>query len=157
MENASKAIIIAGSMLIGVIVLTIISHLFVTFDTTSKDVQAKIDARVLAEFNNNFFKYQGSKKCTIHDIVSLASFAKQNNQNIDKDSKLYVSIYLKNAQGINSTTDLSTLGEQSYMSLLNYHSVESTSSKIQYYTCMQITTVDIDEGSRVKSITFRKN
>ncbi len=157
MENASKAIIIAGSMLIGVIVLTIISYIWVTFDSTSKDVQEKIDARVLTEFNNNFFKYQGSKECTIHDIVSLASFAKQNNQSIDKNSKKYINVYLMNVQGINSTTDLSTLEEEVYMNLLNKHSVESTLSKIQYYTCVQITTVDVDEGSRVKSITFRKN
>ena len=171
MENASKALILAGGMLIGVIILSIAAYLFATFGGTSRNIQAQVDSRVLAEFNNNFEKYLESKT-TIHDIVSLASFAKKNNQdfeftdnNINND--YYVSVYITNISGSNYNNKNLTstnIGEDDYINLLEQYSVKysvdnlgNSISETQYFTCTDIEYSTIGEQQRVKSIKFRRD
>ncbi len=167
MENASKALIMAGSILIGIIIMSIGAYLFASFGGASKNIQEQIDSRVLAEFNNNFQKYYKSKECTIHDIVSLASFAKKNNQDFESTSDYYVRVYVKGVAEVPQTTDLSTLEEKKYIELLSNNSVkyEEVEGKLyaetQYFECIDIEYAEIEYGNaevkkRVKNITFRK-
>lgn len=104
MENASKALIMAAEVLIGVIILSIGAALFVIFSNYSKTTTEEIEATQIAEFNNNFLKYEG-KEVTAHDIISLANFARENNikyelENQDgyKDGTYYVQIDVKSVK-----------------------------------------------------------
>ena len=165
MENASKALIMAGGMLIGIIIISIGVYLLAVYGGTSKNIQDQLDARVLAEFNNNFLKYQGSDKCTIHDIVSLASFAKKNNQDLgladtDKNNDYYVSVYITtkmNDSFNKENLSLSTKGEDYYIGLIDSYSVKNTIAETQYFTCKNIEFRTIGDQKRVKSITFKIN
>lgn len=171
MENASKALIMAGGMLIGIIIISIGVYLLAVYGGTSKNIQDQLDARVLAEFNNNFLKYQGSDKCTIHDIVSLASFAKKNNQDLgladtDKNNDYYVSVYITKIKDSYNKKNLSssTIGEDDYIELIDSNSVKNTIdsegktiAETQYFTCTNIEFRTIGEQKRVKSITFNIN
>lgn len=155
MENASKALIMAAGILIGVIIITIGVYVFINFGDTSKEIQKQIDARVLAEFNNNFTKYEGSNEITIHDILSLANFAKENNKNFEDDSDYHIEIYIKNI-GYNYK-DITTINEDdSYIQWLKDFSVNEEKKEIKTFECDSIGYYPQEDGSqRVTSITFK--
>ena len=171
MENASKAIIMAGGILVGVIVLSIGVYLFSIFGTRAADIQKEIDGRVIAEFNNHFLKYQNSEICTIHDIISLTNFAKKENQTFDFDSNnendrnnpYYIHVYLR--KGFR-TVDLTTYTEEQCVNELRDNSTyietnivtgEVISADLQYYTCKEILYENTTEPNRVSGIVFSKN
>ncbi len=85
MENASKALIMAAEILIGVMIIGVGVYLFNIFANYSSDQYDKIEAIQISEFNEQFMKFYGEDKdgkpveCTIHDIVSLANLAQKNN------------------------------------------------------------------------------
>lgn len=153
MENASKALIMAGGILIGIIILTIATYSFMTFGSTSKEIQKQVDARVISDFNNNFLKYQGMKECTIHDVVSLANFANKNNVDFKSGDDYYVSIYLDKEE---LTAKASP--EEYYIKLLEVDRNYTTSTgKTQYYTCSTIKYSEVEGYQRVNSVIFKKN
>lgn len=78
MENASKALIIAASMLIGILILSLVVYLFVSFGSTSAEIHKQNAAQQIAQFNSQFTLYE-EKTCTIYDVISVASLAKENN------------------------------------------------------------------------------
>lgn len=152
MENASKALIMAGGMLIGIIIISIGVILFAAFGGTSRNIQEQVDSRVLAEFNNNFEKYLGSN-CTIHDIVSLANFARKNNADMEYDrvndanKADYVHVFLKNIDLSQIDPNDATYGDSA---LLSQNS--TIGSEIKYYKCTKIEYNQ--ETKRVSEIVF---
>lgn len=98
MENASKALIMAAEVMIGVLVLSLMSYLFITFGSNSSEIAKQMDENKLAEFNSQFDKYKGKSDITIHDIVSLANLAMENNEYYEltnsTDSNYYISVVL---------------------------------------------------------------
>lgn len=94
MENASKALIMAASILLSVMILSIGVYLFSTLGQYGAEIYEQIENDQINQFNTQFLKYYGERinektnkpeviKCTAHDIISLANLAKQNN--IDKE------------------------------------------------------------------------
>lgn len=124
MENASKALIIAAEVLIGMIVISIGVYLFKYFSNYSEENYKIIETTQITEFNNKFLKFYGETtvngvkkpiECTIHDIVSLANLAQRTNiendlieehkqgnnqfqkkEDVDIDNSLYIQINLYN-------------------------------------------------------------
>lgn len=107
MENASKALIMAAEILIGVMIISIGVYLFNTLGQYSAETTAEMEETQLAQFNNQFLKYYGTSggqpiTCTIHDIVGLANLANKTNvangfEGIDSisDTSYYIEIDLK--------------------------------------------------------------
>jgi len=108
MENASKALIMASSVLLGVMILSIIAYLFYIYGEYSSSTYQKIDAAQIDQFNQQFLRYYGNTSrvetkiingkekdtiiiepiyATIHDVVSLASLARQNNIDYEINDK----------------------------------------------------------------------
>lgn len=83
MENASKALIMAAGILIGVLILSLTVYLFVTFGETSKQIHTEIDINRLNEFNAQFTSYETKDDNTIYDIISVANLARENNEYYD--------------------------------------------------------------------------
>ena len=92
MENASKALIMAAEILLGVMIISIGVFLFNTMGQYSDETSDQIEQAQLEQFNNQFLKYYGNTstneggtetiRCTIHDIVNLANLASMyNSQN----------------------------------------------------------------------------
>ena len=94
MENASKALIMAAEVLIGVVVISIGVVLFSMFQNYSRDTIDQMNQSKVTEFNNNFSKYVGTvstfdsvkkKEVNIpinvsaHDVITAANFARENN------------------------------------------------------------------------------
>ena len=162
MENASKALIMSGGILIGVIILSIAVYLFTAFGGSSKQIQEQVDSRVIAEFNNNFLKYQGSEECTIHDVVNLAKFAKKTNEQMGYDISDYQEpFYIQVILIGNGRKELTQFTEQQLVNLLNDESVGKDASgnmigSLQYYKCEEVRFDNPEQANRVSKVIFRK-
>ena len=86
MENASHALLIAGGVLIGVLILTIGVYLYTMFGDGSASLSDQLTQRQTDEFNAQFYKYENLETIRIHDIISVANLAKQNNLNYEYTS-----------------------------------------------------------------------
>ena len=120
MENASKALIMAGGVLLGVIIISLGVYLFSSYAKYSSNAYNKMEAAQIEQFNAQFLKYYdtiynnvtangiGSVTtkyvdangieytkatpvlCTAHDVISLANLAKQNNKNLDIEEEMRI-------------------------------------------------------------------
>lgn len=79
MENASKALLMAAGVLIGVLILSLAVFLFVNFGGTSAKIHETVQKNQLAKFNTQFTNYETKESVTIYDIVSVANLATENN------------------------------------------------------------------------------
>lgn len=94
MENAAKALIMAGGVLIGILILSLAAYLFASFGGTSQVIQERIDQSSLDQFNNKFISYQG-KQCTIYDILTIVNYANEFNDKNEytvADTKYYIKV-----------------------------------------------------------------
>lgn len=160
MENASKALIMAAEILVGVMIIGVGVYLFNMFAGYSNENYQKIEATQIAEFNTQFLKFYGEDdkgipiECTIHDIVSLANLAQKNNienelveekvtggkiayqikNSVSTDNSLYVQIDLNNLKNLElkSNSDLVKLIKEN--DLTNSPTGEKTEKK--RYKCI---------------------
>lgn len=86
MENASKALIIAAEILIGVILISIFVLIYYAWGNFSGNINSNIENNKIKEFNAQFVAYNGRTDLTSHDIVSIVSLANEYNLGIEDDS-----------------------------------------------------------------------
>lgn len=147
MENASKALIIAAEVLIGLMIISVGVYLFNMFGEYSRSTNKAIEDTQISQFNNQFLKYEG-KDCTIHDIASIINLAKKNNQEYaleaedgKSDNTLYIQIDLNN-EGT-TTAKLEKKDDEYLISLIKTNDIiyttdpatALTTSEIKYYKC----------------------
>ena len=77
MENASKALIMAAGILIGLLILALMVTLFTSAGNLSRSYEETRKETQTQQFNANFIKYVG-KDLTIHEVLTLYNFAKEN-------------------------------------------------------------------------------
>lgn len=99
MENASKALLIAGEVLIGLIVLTIFAYTFEQAFLFAEAFRERADRQKIIAFNTEFTKYvttnTGTNKSYIYaeDIVSIINRATDwNEKTADDNEKITVEI-----------------------------------------------------------------
>lgn len=83
MENASKALLMAAGVLMGMMILSLAVYLFANFGGTSSQIHDNAETNQLNQFNSEFTSYVGKDNVTIHDVISMANLATQNNQNYE--------------------------------------------------------------------------
>lgn len=88
MENATKALLIAGGVLIAIIIISIIVMTFQKTGTISKTYNKSIDQETIAEFNTNFTKYLG-QELSIHQVVTICNYATKNKTHTVQVDKTY--------------------------------------------------------------------
>ena len=81
MENSSKALLIAGGMLIAILLLTLFSYLFGQMAGSSSNIYAVLEKHKIDEFNQQFLNYEGKKTLTVQDIATLINLAKNSEEN----------------------------------------------------------------------------
>lgn len=77
MENASKALIIAGGVLLGIMILGIGVLLFKNANLLSESYNQKLTHDDIVAFNNDFLIYD--KKINAQEMVSLINLINENN------------------------------------------------------------------------------
>lgn len=60
MENASKAFIMAATMLLGLMIISVGVILFQSFSDLGKDTIQKVENYKISEWNNTYLKYYGT-------------------------------------------------------------------------------------------------
>jgi len=157
MENASKALIMAGTILISIMVVSIAVYIINMFGEYTAGQEQERASRQIAEFNAQFLKYEGRKDITAQDIVTVANLAKANNDfyefettaNAD-ESTLYVEV---NVVGNNNLEKLDRkenfLETEENVVLKN---AAGEVERIKYYTCDSVEISNIT--NRVYRINF---
>ena len=79
MENASKALIMAAEVLVGVLIITFGVIMVRAFSNYGAVTTASMDDTKRTVFNNQFTKYYDSTTITIHDIITVSNLAQENN------------------------------------------------------------------------------
>lgn len=130
MENASKALLMAAGVLIGILILALMVTLFLSArEVSSRHDQVK-KTEEIEQFNANFTKYVG-KDITMHQVITIHNFAKIENNKIKS-----VNV---NKNGI---FDISTT------------QIEKDLKNNELYYTMQIT--QIDDDGYVSKVTITK-
>jgi len=106
MENASKALIMAGTILISVMVVSLGVYIINMFGEYTAGQEQERTNQQIAEFNAQFLKYEGRTDITAQDIVTVANLAKENNDlyeltvadasnNPEEQGSYYISVDIK--------------------------------------------------------------
>ncbi len=77
MENASKALLIAGVALIAILILSIAIYLFTLYSNQAKEYNDIISGTELQKFNSKFDVYIGRDDITAQEIASVFNLAKE--------------------------------------------------------------------------------
>lgn len=161
MENASNALIIAGGVLIGVLILSLAVYLFADFGSTSAEINKKTEEQQLVQFNSKFTTYESTeKKWTVYDVVTVAGYARENNKYYtDSESDgLVDNTYFENNykitvrfESINGTTDnLQNYSTDYYNNAIQDDQKNVT--ELPRYSC----NITYHDNGRVKSLIFKK-
>ena len=156
MEDASKALIMAAEILIGVMIISAGVYLFNIFGDYSADSTKKIEQAQIDTFNDQFLKYYSGTtatdgtsgtiiKCTIHDIVNLANLAKKNNTELGLENESgyasntrYIQIDIKGSRSKN----LEKKKEEDLTKLIKDNDLakdkdSNITAKTKYYKCIE--------------------
>lgn len=110
MENASKALIMAVSIILGIMIITFLCFVFGMIKNYNSKNVTQIEETETAKFNKEFFKYYENGKdvikVTAHDIISISNFVKENNLKYDVKEATQNSYYV--------TIDVYTKSERIY-------------------------------------------
>lgn len=155
MENASNALLIAGAVLIGVLILTTGVYLFTMFGSSGASISEELTQRQVDEFNAQFYKYENQESVRIHDIITVANLAKQNNYDYGYTSigegPFYITVTISNLSG-GEGKNLETIDTEKANELLAKYAINGSTPV--YFHCTEVTFNSVTK--RVDSITFEK-
>lgn len=143
MENASKALIMAGGVLIGVLVISLAVYLFVSFGQTSAEINDENSQKQLTQFNSKFTSYEGKKNLTIYDAITVAGYANENNEYYDNDSNYIIIVNLDGRRIDNQLSNIERI-------------IKTQNKKSEDLTVYKCEVIDYHENGRVKTINFKK-
>lgn len=78
MENASKALLMAGGILVGVLILALMVTLFASANSLFSTYDDNKKAEAVQQFNVNFTQFVG-RELNIYDAITICNFALENN------------------------------------------------------------------------------
>lgn len=91
MENASKALIMAAEIMIGVLLLSLLGTLYYVYTNYHSEVQSNFAAKALYEFNAEFEEYE-DRDLTSQDVLSICNLAKDYNTKFEKEIRVTVKV-----------------------------------------------------------------
>ena len=163
MENASKALIMAASILIGIMVVSFAVYIFSLFGDFAYNVESNREAQQLESFNSNFSKYKGLTDISPHDIVSVINMAQENNKKYGysksdassvSNNDSYIKVNIAGIAGKPEWWDEDEIATFLTDNMLN-NLDDSNKEILSRFTC---TDVKYGEASkRVYEIDFKKN
>ena len=152
MENASKALLMAGGVLIGILILSLAAYLFVDFGSTSAEIHRQNEEKQITEFNSKFTSYegyytvaeQGNKiwQITIYDIITLVGYAKENNKYYEEVNDEKIDVKIGSHSALNDSD----------IDLINNYGYADDQGTLKKYMCYNI---GYNSRGKVNSITFQ--
>lgn len=84
MENSSKALIMAASILIGVLILSLMSYLFLFMSDYASKVEENLYAKEIYEFNTQFNEYDEREDLTAQDVTTIVNLVNNYNSKFEQ-------------------------------------------------------------------------
>ena len=165
MENASKALLMAAGVLIGILILSLAVFLFANFGAASAEVHKQNEENRIEQFNVQFTAYQGRADVTIHDIITVVNLAKSSNESFGltapSETNYYITVNASTSSGSNNnlekkkSTELDDLVKIELKNLVNRVDDDGVSYEgLPTYNCE----VTINENTkRVNKVEFTIN
>lgn len=150
-------------------VIGIGTFLFLIFGNYAKEVELDKEKVQINSFNQKFLKYENSDNITIHDIITLANFAIENNKKYElsnndsgNEATLYVQVIanFSTSTSSNRKEDLTLIDKNgnpmlNYTEIIEHNSYDKQKENSQIlYRCKKINISKITK--RVYSIEFEK-
>ena len=101
MENASRALIMAAGVLIGILILSLGAYLVIDLGSRSASISKEIESQRIVESNSKYTSYASTsddrKLLTVYDIITILGYAKENNnyyeiENLNDENAVIVKI-----------------------------------------------------------------
>ena len=159
MENASKALIMAGGILIGILIISLAVYLFTDFGRTAADINDRNASQQLVDFNSKFTKYEsykdndGNWKTTVYDIVTLAGYAKENNEYYKESTDEQISVNIVGANKLENIQEISNYKKTLIINGNTTYLYNDDGVSLRRYKCNSIS---YNTRGKVKSINFEK-
>lgn len=80
MENASKALLIAGGFLLMILLLSLMTFVFSNMAQKSSNIYDRFSESDITEFNQKFLQFE-DRKLGIQEVVTIINTAKEQNEN----------------------------------------------------------------------------
>lgn len=153
MENASKALLMAAGVLMGILVLSLAVFLFANFGSTSSQIRSDITSNQLTQFNTQFTIYDGRDDITIYDIISVANLAKENNNNYSSNSDYQVQVAI-----IGISNNFQNSSEEDIKKSMNDYSdvTSDENGRTVIKSKFKCDNITYHENGRVATIKFKK-
>lgn len=167
MENASKAMLMAASVLIGIMIVSVMIYIFSLFGDFSATQEREREEQQREAFNGRFLKYDGLENVTVHDIVTIINLAAQNNRDRGfvnaagdivtqeaNDHEYYIQVEINNyVQDANTMggNHSETWSEVAIQEFIENNTLETGTSNLKTFTCKVTTGTDT---KYVKKVTL---
>lgn len=145
MENASKALIMAAGVLIGVLIISLAVYLFADFGSTSAEINRQNEQQKIVQFNSQFTSYIG-KELTIYDVVTILGYAQENNIYYEDSTNDKITVKLR-------TNDITLYNENRKKELIQNDQTNIINGKLPIYYLTE-DNIEYNNVGKVKSITF---
>lgn len=147
MENATKAMLIAAGVLIGMMILSLGIALFSELSSYVNSSHEQVKFNEINSFNAKYTKYF-NVDLTIQDIVTVANMAHENNifYDAEEDDPFYIKIFLNGSQ---IEADIQDSNSSNYISKLLEENLDSS-----IYRCNNI--IYSNRTGMVIEMHFRK-
>lgn len=162
MENASKALIMAASILLGVAIISIGVYLFVNFGSVARDANKEVEQQQLEKENSKYTSYVGKAGLTIYDVITVANMARENNlsygyketDHTDSINNSYVEVVIvTNSRSITGTNvELKTENDLNDKLNREMQDMQSNNHELHNYKCLN--TLISDKTLRVYKVIF---
>lgn len=124
MENASKALLMATSVLIGVLLLSLMVYLFVFMSNYAGTVQDNLYAKEIYEFNAQFQQYEGREDLTAHEVQTIKNLVDNYNSKFETSSD-------PQAIKIPGTENITLETEKTYKCTIQYNNANGKVKQIK--------------------------
>ena len=165
MENASKALIMAGTILISLMIISLGVYIVNMFGEYAKGEEEERLSHQIDEFNAQFLKYEGRTDITAQDIVTVANLAKASNDSYEftianptaNENTYYIEVnirttnYTKNNFEKVENKEAELLKEENFITTITNADGENETI-IKRYTCSNIELSPVTK--QVYRITF---
>ena len=164
MENASKALLMAAGVLMGVLILSLAVYLYTSFSSSTAAMEKQMELDEINNFNNKFLAYDGKTDLTIYDVYTVANLAAENNIKYEIENEgmqsgnFYIAVSIKKTGVVTKTNiekDVNKLDYNSFIKIpymIEIISNGKKEAKFSYFTC---TTIINENTGRVQEIEFK--
>lgn len=133
MENASKALIIAGAIILSVLLIVLGMYFYNQSSATKESAGSKMSELEMQQFNSEFENYVGSGK-TYNQVISMLNMINSKNaQNAEDVTKLVEVVTGKAAVDVKNGSSKTVLNGQSTNTDRDYDTIQKTITSAKSY------------------------